>query len=415
MLTNEDTVYNCIDVPDNAAGDLRLQLGLAANVRPKIAFIPGPGDVFGSFEYWADQAFDPRVPVIAYSTQFYSLVDKLAAQALIIHQYQQQANYNDQFYFEPIVRKHGEGKINYFIINFLYAIKILRILHQFKPDIVLVSTDAPSLLLLLMPKRWKKILTAHNTFWCMGKKPAGLKKNIKFSLIGHALKKLSAAVCTSPECARQIGHLTANDDNLHVEIPQFLKKNDLKKPQNLIDQAAQTFIYLGRIEENKGIFDLLDAFEQLAEIYPDLKLFYAGSGGFEKALEARINATKADVTFLGKLTASAVHDILIKTDILVCPTRSAFNEGLALVCIEAAIHGVPSVMSSIVPASELLTDGCVVFPVDDKQALKSALEKLIKHPENIDKLRSRLLHKSDQFFDRSKSWGKALYKAIQQC
>ena len=110
--------------------------------------------------------------------------------------------------------------------------------------------------------------------------------------------------------------------------------------------------------------------------------------------------------------AEDVHQTLSETHLLVCPTRASFNEGLAFVCFEAALHGVPTVMSEVVPARDLLGGGCVVVEADSVNALASALDAILGDEARYENLRSTALEKSAVVFDRSKSWGSQLYRAF---
>ena len=160
--------------------------------------------------------------------------------------------------------------------------------------------------------------------------------------------------------------------------------------------------------------DLLDAFEALSPDHPDATLDFAGCGGGEEELIRRIAASPASgrVRYLGRLTGEEVHNILDETNLLICPTRSTFNEGLALVVVEAAIHGVPSLLSSVVPAKDLVADACVEFPADDTGALRDRLEQILSNPSLYRELRARTAQRREIFTDRSKSWGSELYRAL---
>lgn len=107
-----------------------------------------------------------------------------------------------------------------------------------------------------------------------------------------------------------------------------------------------------------------------------------------------------------------MHDRLERADLLVCPTRSEFSEGLALVVVEAAVHGVPTLLSSVVPAKDLFPGAVAEVPADDVAALRAALDRLASSPEDYRALCRAVLERSDAFFDRSLSWGSQLYKAL---
>lgn len=79
-----------------------------------------------------------------------------------------------------------------------------------------------------------------------------------------------------------------------------------------------------------------------------------------------------------------------------------------MVALEAAVHGVPSLLSSVVPAAELLPGACATFQADDVNQLARSLERLLDEPGYIDALRSRLAAAIPSFYSRDLSWGSKL-------
>ncbi|KTE56098.1 hypothetical protein ATE69_06375 [Sphingopyxis sp. H071] len=172
-------------------------------------------------------------------------------------------------------------------------------------------------------------------------------------------------------------------------------------------------MYLGRIEHDKGVFMLLDAFAALKSDFPDLTLVFAGAGSATAELEALI--AKLDdprVSFVGKLDGTAVHRAIDAADLLVCPTRTAFNEGLAVVGFEAAAHGVPSLMSSIVPAIAALGDGCAIFEADSQDAMEAELRDLMVNEGRVAAMSDQLAVVREALYDRDRSWGAQLARVV---
>ena len=99
-------------------------------------------------------------------------------------------------------------------------------------------------------------------------------------------------------------------------------------------------LFLARLEENKGIFILLDAFKELKERYPDLKLTICGSGTAEEKLLRRIRDEHlSDVVFCGRVRGEEIKNAYITADIYVLPTTH--GEGMATTILEAMAFGLP--------------------------------------------------------------------------
>jgi len=413
-ITLPEPIAHSVTLPPDAAYKVRQAIGLNSKSSLRIAFIAGPGDVVGTFDFWSQGAHDPRTPVIAYSSMFYTLVDGLEAEALVLIEQDKQPTEPDlRFRFVHIPRQRNRRGIGYRLDERAYTNKVLRHLREYCPDVILIGTDAPDALLAGLPRTKRVILTAHNTYWPMDHRGTSLKVHLKLWMKKRALRRVDLAVNTSDECAAQVATLGGpSDTQSFTEVPQVLPDFYPESPLQAL--AARRLLYVGRIEANKGVFDLLGAFDAVAVDHPDLTLEFAGSGSCDAPLQAAIAASPhADrITFHGQLIAQAIHDRMDAVDLLICPTRSTFNEGLGLVVVEAAVHGVPTLLSSVVPAKGLLPGACAEFPVDNIVALTGTLRRIINTPTEYGALCAGLAKRRRQFRDRSKSWGSMLYCAL---
>lgn len=400
-------------VPESGPQAVRHALGMKPDAPLRIAYVAGPGDACGTFDYWAQGLHDPRTPVIAYSSMFYSLVAGLDAEALlVIEQDKQPAKPDPRFRFAYSPRRRGRRGLQYWMDELAFARLVSRQIHDYGPDVIVIGTDAPLSLFTRLPKAKRVVLTAHSTFWPMALPPASLREKLRMWWTGRSLKQVDVAVNTSSECARQIVALGGPPDHRNfVEIPQVL---GTFFPQQTPDAASvQRLLYVGRIEENKGIFDLLAAFLTVSADHPDLELAFVGTGSADQALQRAVAASGSSrITLHGLKRAQDVHRLLDSSDLLICPTRSDCLEGLALVVIEAAVHGVPTLLSANVPAQNFFPGGCTVFPVDNVDALTGNLRALVEDPAHYRSLRATVALQRLQFLDRSGSWGSQLYRAL---
>jgi glycogen synthase len=407
-------VLNSVVTPSDAPVLVRQSLGVAADAPLRIAYVAGPGDACGTFDYWARGLHDPRTPVVAYSSMFYSVVASIDATALIlIEQDKQPSSRDPRFQFVYTPHRRGRRGLGYRIDEFAFSTSVLPHLRDFRPDVIIVGTDAPNRLVRNLPPARRIILTAHNSFWPMGHRPDNLRARLRLWSTKRALQRIDLAVNTSSECAFQVAALGGPSGmRSFTEIPQVL---ETFYPMAVEPRpVAQSLLYLGRIEANKGVFDLLGAFTGLAKDHPELHLGFAGTGSADAALkEAVATSGCADrISIHGLLPAIDVHRLLDKTDLLVCPTRTASGEGLALVVVEAAVHGVPTLLSSIVPAKMLFPEGCLEFPVDDMGALAETMRTVVENSESYCRLRTAVSTQRSQFINRAESWGSQLYRAL---
>ncbi|HLQ18973.1 MAG TPA: glycosyltransferase family 4 protein, partial [Tabrizicola sp.] len=364
-----EPVSAAVVLPKDADVLVRRRLGLAPGAPLRIAFVAGPGDVVGTFEFWQRGEHDARTPVIAYSSMFYSIVAALGAEALVLEEHDRQPSVPDpRFTFVHAPHRRGRGGIGFRLDERDFVKTVLGHVRPFNPHIVLIGAESPAALITGLPGGVLKVVTAHNALWAMGQPPSGALSKLKMWLRTRGLRRADAAIGTSEECALQIAAVGGpSGKHSYFEIPQILPA--FFPPAPGPKSPARRLMYLGRIEASKGVFDLLSAFAAVAADHPDLTLDFVGSGAASPALSEEIaRLSCADrVIAHGVLDARRVHDKLDQTDLLICPSRT--SEGLALVVVEASVHGVPSLLSSLVPAKTLLPGACVEFPAQDVAAM----------------------------------------------
>jgi glycosyltransferase involved in cell wall biosynthesis len=139
--------------------------------------------------------------------------------------------------------------------------------------------------------------------------------------------------------------------------------------------CAFRFLYIGRLAEEKGLFDLLDAFARVRQRLPAARLDIAGSGELEQELRQRAAqlGIGSAVTLLGTKTPQDIGQLLMNSAAMILPS---LREPWGLVVNEALSFGCPVVVSDIcgcVP--ELVIEGTTgySFPAGDVGALVQAM------------------------------------------
>ena len=104
--------------------------------------------------------------------------------------------------------------------------------------------------------------------------------------------------------------------------------------------GTRNLVYLGRLEKRNGPDVALEAFGQIADRLPDVRLIVAGDGPMRRGLEAQVPPhLRERVEFLG-----AVYDqraeILASSSIFLLPARAV---GFSIMVLEAFASGLPVV------------------------------------------------------------------------
>ncbi|MBE3597524.1 MAG: glycosyltransferase family 4 protein [Limnochordaceae bacterium] len=132
-------------------------------------------------------------------------------------------------------------------------------------------------------------------------------------------------------------------------------------------------LFVGRLAEQKGVRQLLEAFEQVSPVAPGARLVIVGAGPLEAELRERIGRSESlrtRVELAGPVPGAA--RLMAHADVVCMPS---LDEALSLVGIEALACGRALVASRAGGTGELIEDGTsgVLVPPGDVTALARAL------------------------------------------
>ncbi|HUG36426.1 MAG TPA: glycosyltransferase family 4 protein, partial [Candidatus Limnocylindrales bacterium] len=129
----------------------------------------------------------------------------------------------------------------------------------------------------------------------------------------------------------------------------------------VVRPIARTLLYVGRLEPNKGVLDLVPILEALAPAFPDLTLRIVGEGPLRAKLAERLDRSGLSVraALPGALPHADVRRELKQADLFLFPSRyESFSQAL----LEAAAVGGPVVASDVAGNREALGDAARLLP-----------------------------------------------------
>ncbi len=163
---------------------------------------------------------------------------------------------------------------------------------------------------------------------------------------------------------------------------------DQLRQQLGIPPGNKIVLYLGRLEPNKGLDDLLNAYALMKR--KDISLVIAGTGSQETKLKemSRELGISNQVLFVGYIPTDKTVAYYAAAWVYVLPSRSTpqGNEAWGLVVNEAFNQGIPVIATDAVGAATkggLVKDGIngLVVPEDNPEELASALRLIIGDDE----------------------------------
>jgi len=137
------------------------------------------------------------------------------------------------------------------------------------------------------------------------------------------------------------------------------------------------FLFMGRLESEKGIVELCEAFLQALKLYPSIQLDIAGWGTLDSELREKYSKYTG-INFLGTLDGQAKEDALRKATVVVIPTL--VEEVFGLITVEAYAFGKPVIASKVGGLPELVRHGETGWLVEagNVQALVEQLAAVVK-------------------------------------
>lgn len=244
------------------------------------------------------------------------------------------------------------------------------------------------------------VMYAHS-FWHAGYIATLLKKEFNLPLIvqehrsmlitgefsGKVNKYLKATVdnsdafyCVSNKLRDNVYSRTGLSRGIEI-LPNMVDDLFQYKPLNN-DKFSYTFI--GTLNENKRIIQLLKCFEKVCESNNNVVLKIAGDGPQRDQVNVMINSSEVlerTVRVLGLLPREKVLDLLAETNVLVLP--SAF-ETFGVVCIEAMAVGRPVICTRNGSADFVDDSNGVLIDVDSDDQLIDAMRKLYQNYSKYD-------------------------------
>jgi glycosyltransferase involved in cell wall biosynthesis len=143
------------------------------------------------------------------------------------------------------------------------------------------------------------------------------------------------------------------------------------------ERTGALVAFVGRIEGAKGIFDLIEAVNEVRQTIPNVRAECAGDGDIEAALRhVAIRGLGPNVYFKGWVSPRRREAMLARASVFVLPSHA---EGLPMSLLEAMAAGCPVIATRVGGIPDVVTDGVngLLVPAGDRDALALALHRLL--------------------------------------
>jgi phosphatidyl-myo-inositol alpha-mannosyltransferase len=157
-------------------------------------------------------------------------------------------------------------------------------------------------------------------------------------------------------------------------------------------------LFVGRLEDRKGLPYLLKAYRLLRKDGVNCRLLVAGSGPQER--EARryvMTRSLSNVEFLGRVSDAEKAQLFKTADVYISPATG--RESFGIVLLEAMASGAPIVCSDIHGYKGVVQRGrqALLVPPRDSRGMAAAIKELLDDPERRAQMGAAGLERAEQF------------------
>lgn len=292
----------------------------------------------------------------------------------------------DQLNFVSLENQFNDLNVNLFRfkgpkkMQGINPISIYRAIGYFKNnkfDIIHTHTPRSDFLVyisnLFISNKSKRIVTIHGKYgtYLQGNYFIDLLRKIFVKQLSKIWYTAANVIVISESIKDWLKHL--NPSINPTVIPYGIEVQQMTNNKS----KTSTLGYLGKLNKNKGIEDLIDVYanllkkENFNKLEPNLLIGGVGSENYIKSLNKKIN--NKNIQFLGYVEDR--YSFFNSIAIFIFPS---YSEGLGLVLLEAMSHGVLCITRDVTPMNSIINNGENGFLFKDNNELLEKIEKALK-------------------------------------
>ena len=155
----------------------------------------------------------------------------------------------------------------------------------------------------------------------------------------------------------------------------FVMHNAVMVPKEIENktQSQNRLLFLGRIGQRKGIYDILDIFPEVVKKFPDVILNFGGDGEIENCKEIIKNKNlQNNINYIGWVKGKKKEEYFKQSNIFLLPS---YDEGMPMSLLEAMSYGLAVVASNVGGIPQVINDtnGIMIDAGDKDNLLNSIL------------------------------------------
>jgi glycosyltransferase involved in cell wall biosynthesis len=323
-------------------------------------------------------------------------IDQIDLQVLMFNNPGARTKHENIHYLE---RLKGRGFL-FPLFSLIYLNNILKNIHKYAPDVVHFQGTFPLFCVaaLVAQRKYAAVLTVHGIL--MQETMIKYEGNVVYSLLARMIEKytfmkLDNLIVVSPPVQEIIDKIRKKKTYV---VPNGVEVDRIAGIEPIVLEQEHAILYMGGLNERKGVHVLIEAVEMARHQIPDIHLLIAGAGSHEGKLKERVQGSGLgdNVTFLGFIRGDARFSYLKAAKFLVLPS---FWETLPIVVLEGMACGKAIVGSRVGGIPFLVHDGENGYLVQpgDAASLARSMVALLENDELLAGMGAESLKRVQEF------------------
>jgi glycosyltransferase involved in cell wall biosynthesis len=375
------------------------------------------GDIRGTYLCWRDGRRDERQMAATYSGQFFDLCKRLGRRGVASFPSDDNVCIKDDgFEIHSRPCQASFTGMRFHLAQLRSALWLwVDVWRSGASDVVVMDGVTSFYLLAPLAMTGRRVfLSIHTVLWKNGEKQTRGGRLINRLNSWFLRRYCAGCLVASSAIGSQVRSLSNGDLPTTMFNPLYRPEDFDRFRRPSISEKPFRILYVGRIETDKGIYDLLAASQNLVNRGYSLQLDYCGDGGELTTLKETIRSSGLErlVFTRGHLSRPELSNYLELAHVVVVPTRSSFPEGLNQVVIEAVLARRPVITSNVCPALQLVAAAALEANSDDVASYEHCIQTLIEDPQLTASLIEAGSALRNQFFDGSLAWTERAFELM---
>ncbi len=232
---------------------------------------------------------------------------------------------------------------------------------------------------------------------------------ISFPLELRHIKSSNIITTVSESVAKELEEYGLNQDGISI-VSNGVDENIFYPNKNGTNNDIKYIMYAGRIEREKGLFDIIESANIICSKRADISFIIAGDGRDSNRLKKKIKkiGLQKRFIFLGQIEKDQMIKLYQNATLFILPS---YREGLPTVLLEAMSCGLPIIATDVRGNRDLITNGkngLLIPPKDPKKIAETILTLL-----NDKKLMKQLGNNARKTIIKNYTWNAVSNKFLK--